>query len=478
MDNNTTPEIQEIVSRPNDLKLVKVEIDSYAGIDATDKALVIVFPENEKITELSGDQGVGKTSLMNGLKALLGEPEPENSINQTTKNKSMSLEFEKDGELYKTRLTKSAFTLTSIKEKDGNKMTSTINKPKEMLSKLIGPVGVSPSFVKEKKSGESQLEWIKSLAKSNPELSAQENAIKAAHALDYAKRTDVNRDVKNLKQSILNTGYYSFSDDGETVHTAAVNEALMKIADAPENEEVIQEEFKAAQLQLAEKNKAISRREQLDFEMKTARNEVERLNNEIARLQAQVLSQNKKIADTDDAIVLADAYIKERDNAPQRMEAAQQAFQNFNSVTLLRKGVFDAAELVKTYKTKEEEQKALIAKLDQYEAELRELAQQFTPDIEGLEIELGNSIDNKRQMGVYYKGTNIAFLSESELWDLCLQVWKVSGISVVFIENSTSLGSDAMERINWFAKNGGTVFLSTVQRGYKELKVTFLKEKQ
>ena len=67
----------------------------------------------------------------------------------------------------------------------------------------------------------------------------------------------------------------------------------------------------------------------------------------------------------------------------------------------------------------EEEQKTLNAKLDQYEAELRELAQQFTPDIEGLEIELGNSIDNKRQMGVYYKGTNIAFLSESELWDLC-----------------------------------------------------------
>ena len=53
--------------------------------------------------------------------------------------------------------------------------------------------------------------------------------------------------------------------------------------------------------------------------MKTARNEVDRLNNEIARLQAQVLSQNKKIADTDDAIMLADAYIKERETAPQRI---------------------------------------------------------------------------------------------------------------------------------------------------------------
>ena len=101
----------------------------------------------------------------------------------------------------------------------------------------------------------------------------------------------------------------------------------------------------------------------------------------------------------------------------------------------------------------------------------------YTPAIEGLTIETGVGIDAK-QPGVYVNGKNMAYLSESELWDFCLQVWKLTGTRIVFIENSTSLGSAAVERVNWFAENGGKVFMSTMNRNYKEMKVSFhLKKK-
>src|SRR5437588_744321 len=115
---------------------------------------------------------------MNALKSLMGEQEPGNAINTVSNNKSATLTFEKDGNRYKSRLTKTAYTLKNLKEDaTGKIITSTINKPKDILADLIGPVGVSPDFLTKKKSGAEQIEWIKSLAANNPEVAKMEQEI-------------------------------------------------------------------------------------------------------------------------------------------------------------------------------------------------------------------------------------------------------------------------------------------------------------
>lgn len=476
---NQEPQEEEIVSRPNHLKFLALEVDSYAGLNYEGKSLVVHFPDNENIMELTGDQAAGKTSLLNGLKSLMGEPEPANAINSKSESKSASLTFEVDGETYKTRITSKTFTLTNLKEVGGKTISSSIQKPKDILSSLIGPIGVSPSFLGDKKSGEKQIEWIKTLAMSNPDLAAQEAKIKSDYDSAYAQRTEANRDFARLKAEMIASGYYIWEEENKVFHKSdKLSAEFDKIMKAPENEEELQENFRRAATKNEELGRARTRLEQLEFTKQSSEKEIANIDNEISRLNLLKMGIVSSIEVNDKSIKDAGIYIAERVNAPQEMEAARTQLQESGNIALLRKSISDATLKMKAFEQVEVLQETLNNRMTDAEFEIKELAKQYTPAIDGLEVELGNSIDNKRPTGVYYKGVNMAFLSESEAWDLCLQVWRYTGVSVVFIENSSSLGTEAMDRINWFAKNGGNVFMSTMQRNYKELKVSFHKEKE
>lgn len=470
---------EEVTSRPNHLKLISLEVEAYAGLNMTDKALVVHFPENDRITEFSGDQGVGKTSLMNGLKSLMGEQEPGNSVNATTGNKSATLTFEKDGNKYQARLTKTAFTLKNIKEDDSGKIvTSTINKPKDIISDLIGPVGVSPTFLSKKKSGEEQIEWIKSLAGNNPEIAKAEQEMQAAYDIAYKKRTGANADVERLSREVRGGNYYAWDFENKVfVETETRATVLKSISAAPENDEEIKATYKKEFARDRELDRANQRIKEHTDRKGEVEQEILTIEKQILLLQDQVAAKTEQKKAIEESIVKGEEYVKDLQDAPEKFKAAQESMQNSGNIALARKSLKDQADLVSQYNIAEAHQLALNNQLVEYTGLMQKLAKDSTPDIEGLEVVIG-AIDTKRPAGVYFKGVNISALSESELWDLCLQIWKYTGTSVVYIENSTSLGTDAIHRVNWFAQNGGHVFISTMQRGYKELKVSFHKEKQ
>jgi putative ribosome biogenesis GTPase RsgA len=106
VDTQQTNTEVDVASRPNHLKLVSLDVTAFAGLDYTDKSLVIVFPEGKNITEFSGDQGMGKTSLANAISSLMGGDEPKNAVNSAKQTKAASLNFEANGNVYESRLTK------------------------------------------------------------------------------------------------------------------------------------------------------------------------------------------------------------------------------------------------------------------------------------------------------------------------------------------------------------------------------------
>lgn len=470
---------EETTSRPNHLKLISLEVDAYAGLNMVDKAMVVHFPENDRITEFSGDQGVGKTSLMNGLKALMGELEPGNSVNAVSGNKSATLTFEKDGNKYQARLTKTAFTLKNMKEDaNGKIVTSTISKPKDIIADLIGPVGVSPTFLSKKKSGEEQIEWIKSLAGNNPEIAKAEAEIQKGYDAAYKERTIVNADVQRLSREIEAQDFYSWDAENKVFTATPARAAAADLVNkSPGNEDEIKNTYEKELARDRDLERAKNKLQEYTEKDKAVEDKISSLENQILLLQSQVSQEKLAKESLKESMAKGAEYIKTLEDAPTKLKESQEAMQNSGKIAIAKKSIEDIDALVHKYKIAEDTQQALNNKLVEYNKLMQNLAKDSTPDIEGLEVVIGN-IDSKHPAGVYFKGVNIAALSESELWDLCLQIWKFTGTSVVYIENSTSLGTDAIHRVNWFAKNGGHVFISTMQRGYKELKVSFHKEKE
>ena len=479
MGNTNTPttEVADIASRPNHLKLVSLTVDTFAGLDYSDKSLVIVFPEGENIAEFSGDQGVGKTSLANALSTLMGGDEPKNAINADKLTKGAALKFIDNGTEYESKLTKSAYTLKQITDVPGaKKAIATVSSPKTVLSNIVGPLGVSPDFLKGKSKGEDQIAWIKSMASQNTDLAAQEQEYKTMHDIAYKKRTQVNKDLQDLGSKITESTLYVWDNENKVfVQSENYKMAVQVESEAPKDRKELDEKFKSAEKKNSEYNNGKGRVVELESEAALKRQEIKRIEDEILRLQAQLETEKIKLTTTISHIQIGKDYVEKRKDAEQEYQAVRKEVMDYSEIEKIRNLIATTDSNLAAYNESARVKQELNDIMDGCEKGLKELAQKYTPNIEGLEVVVAN-IDSAKPEGVYYKGTNISHLCESELWDLCLQVWKHTGIRIVFIENSSSLGSEAIQRINWFAANGGYVFVTTMQRGYKELKVSFHKE--
>lgn len=462
---NQTPK-EDIVSRPNHLKLVQTGIEVCAGLNYENGALMVVFGDN-KIIEASGDQETGKTSFMNAIMMLLGLGTPENAINSKTKSKSLFQDFIKDGVKYRVKATTSSFTLHTITDTKDGEVLGKLDSPMNRVQKLIGPVGVSPEFIKKKKSGEEQIEWIKKLSVTG-DAKVEEDKLKKSYKESYDLRTPVNAEFDRCKQELTSTPFYVW----DTVNyvmlpTDVLEKAEQEIAEAPPAN-TINETYN----ELDKKRQTF---EHNNTKLEVIKETKKTLIREVEELELKLKAKREELNTCEERIVNGTKAISEINYVPTDYETAKKNQENAATIALKQKAVADAKATFLKFDEAEKSKTRINNMLSDIEGKLKELAKKYTPPIEGLEI-ITTNIDDTKKEGVYLNGMNIAWLSESRLWDFCLQIWKLQGVSVVFIENITSLGSHAIERINWFTENGGYCFLSTMQRDYKELKISFLKE--
>jgi chromosome segregation ATPase len=314
------------------------------------------------------------------------------------------------------------------------------------------------------------------MAAQNTDISQKEEEYKSIYAKAYSNRTEINKSLKECQRILNESGLYVWDAENKVYVESADYATHVNIeAEAPKDRIALDKKFAEAELRNQQLQNGKGRVAELENEAGFKRHEIKRIEDEILRLQAQLETEKQKLTATEENIQKGKTYVEERKDAEKEYTEIRKEVMDYGNIETLRKMLAESKQTLDNYTTYEQAKMECEAIMDTCEADLKVLTQKYTPPIEGLEVIVAN-IDSAKPEGVYYKGTNIAHLCESELWDLCLQVWKCTGIRVVFIENSSSLGSDAVQRINWFANNGGYVFITTMQRGYKELKVSFHKE--
>lgn len=500
-------------STNNHLRLVKLEPTSFAGLNISnpeDQSLVIAFPdEGKNALILEGDQGTGKSSMLECLKFIFTGDEPENAINSITNDKKVKAIFsEKDGDImYFIKATKTGYSIEKHEKKDGTIEKSTVQQPKNWLRNKIGPVGIDPSFLK-RMNPERQIEWVRDLIKLDAEKKEQESAIRKVIKQNYSKRRDANKNKKAKKQSLIASGYY-LSDrlnKKEIIASDKYAEDVAKYAKPIEERQAeVSNIFEEANVN---NNNLVSLRDKLNNPIHGLHAQGNRLSeksdkirDQISQLQIELAENEVLIESTKLSCQEVIAEIELLMDAPEKLEEAKKTMEKMNEYIVAKTNF---AAIQKTYSEYQEltsSWKDLDTELEVKEKELQAFILTITPDIPGLELCIPQDINvedelsafkdeyedatpeqiaakekelkDKTREGIYYKGHSITELCESEIWGLCTMIWKYQNVPVIFIENVSSLGSDAIATINQFLENGGQVYATRMNRELKTMKISF-----
>lgn len=464
----------EVKSTANHIQLLKWVPEEFAGIDSSRN---FVFYLNEApIIGFEGDQGVAKTSLLNCLIAHLGGEEAPNSLHitdlpegkkQVGRKSTLTFKDKRYENIsYEVRIGKSSIIVKKMEDVEGTVITSSVDKPKSFLYDMFGPIGISPMSLKEN-NGKKQIEWVRSLYKFTPAQEKEEQVIQTQYKQKFQQRTGVNNDVKRIKQEIINLGYYKFDSENSCFIS---NDVLQKDLEFVKKNDLNEDEIKKKFETATENNRKLT---EATTRLETRNREKENIEKEIADLKRQLDLKVIELEQKSTQIVTGKQYVEEYKNAPVELEQVRVLMENVGEVKLKRQNIATAKAKVDEYQKQEDEQVKLNGDLDELKIRKKNFIKQFTPDVPGIELVVNDGIDNDREEGIYYNNRTPQELSESEIWDFFMQICHAVGIHFMFIENMNSLGSAAVERINWFVQNGyGQVFYTAMQRGQKEMKLT------
>lgn len=459
--------MEPIHSTSKTLRMLSLNVEAYGGLaktDSKDTTLAITFPKDKNLIGFTGNNAVGKTSALRAVLSLLGYEEPDNAINSEVKNKKASLTFQKGENTYTVNMTKSGFSV-SMENADGQQ--SKLATPKESLIKLVGKVSISPMDLKAL-SGKKQIEWLRQNSNWTKAQSDKENILKEERKRVFDKRTGTNTEAKRIETELLASEYYIKNPADKSIIVSEMftaNAAL--VAAMPGDTVEVKKEFDDA---TARKDNFVKATNALDSMKMTAQLQQD----EIKRLEQVLAAAKETLKNTESRIIDGEKWIADNSNVLDEYEIAKTKFMEFSNIQSCRR---EMDQLQFKYEKMEECLQSSItatARIDEIDVELRSLVKDLTAGIEGLEIEIGGLIDNKREEGIYYNNHTMQELSESELWSLYLLLMEKQNTQVVIVENLPSLGTKAIETLNWFAnERGGTVFFSAMERKQDTLKVEF-----
>jgi DNA repair exonuclease SbcCD ATPase subunit len=434
------------------MKLKKLEVTAFAGIDPQ-SAVVIDF-SNSKFVVSEGDNGVGKTSLLNALLVACGQlshtgKEGKNFINQDSDKIDIKFDFVgKDRCNYSVACTKSQFKLTY----DGNLVSEPITKMKE----LLGVVGVSPMEIKNAKVSEI-VKWLASYTnKSAEDFEREMKKIKDSIKLAKDSRAAANKSLKSLNEYLENEPMAQNWEESEKKY--AVEPDIKKLS----------AELKAAG---DKSDKYLLAEERLKQHNSTR----ETIQSDIDRLRKELEEKEKKMEETDGLIVAAQKYLEDHKADKKNYDEVKKRYDN----VALELADYNKWQEIKRKKAERDEFETLSQKADAKEKELSkkvtELHSEILPDIKGVELVTEDTYEDGKvkKEGLYWNGKNTAQLSESEFWALVMSIWRKYKVKVVVIDNFQSLGSMAVEILEKLVKDGAYVLAAEMHRETKELTINY-----
>jgi hypothetical protein len=442
----------------SDINLEKFEANSFMGIDAS-RPIVIDFTKrrkNQNIVELVADEALCKTSTICGILYAMGAAFDINKkqlFNKKDGKLDANLKFTYEDEKYEVVVSDDRLTLKKLNEDDGKWKKQ--DEPGATLRKIFGPVGLSP-FALRSMRGKDQIEFIQDLFGSGEDTKKKHAKLEADYDDLFAKRRDVNRDVKNLKGALdVDPLYQDYEGSVEKFKT-------------PPNAKKEKAELDA----LTDGNNKYESAKNLMDGLKQTET---RQKAAIKELEAKLAAEKEALQATEKRITDGKKYLDDNKAVPEKYATAQAAWINLSKKMAEFEKWTSVLEKERDLKKMESAATKATQQLADLDMEMLKLTSSYLPKIAGLKLKVRPSIDkDKEEIGLYYNDLTMAQLNESEFAKLWAQVFTEKEMNFLFFENISSLGSGAIGVINELAKEDGVmVFGSRMDRKKKSLEINF-----
>lgn len=431
------------------MKLKKLEVTAFAGINPQ-SPVVLDFTQSKWITA-SGDNAVGKTSLLNALLVACGQLSKDNKdyINQDSNKIDIDFSFVgKDNCSYEVKVTKSSFKLMY----DGVAQPEPISKMKQ----LLGIVGTSPMEIKHKPLKEI-IKWIAQYSNKTPE-EFEKQLLKLKDGIKKSKegRASANKIAKAMKEYLEAEPMYV---DWEGSEKKYEKEPDLKSLSA---------QLKSAGDKSDKYVRAEEKVKQLTQQRPNIVSDIDRLKKQLEEKEAQLVEHDKAITAGEKYIDDNKADKKEYDEVKKKYDNAAQDLADFNKwkeIKSKKKDMDDAEDLSQQADAKEKE---LLQ-------EVKELQTEILPNIKGMEIITEDTMEDGvlRKEGLYRDGHNVAQMSETEWCEVVAEIWRKYKVKVVVLDNIGVLGSKGVAVLEKLNKDGCHVLAAEMNRQQKELQISY-----
>jgi DNA repair ATPase RecN len=431
------------------MKLKRFEATAFAGINPQ-SPVVLDFTQSKWITA-SGDNAVGKTSLINALLVACGMLSKDNKdfINQESNKIDIDFSFVgKDNCSYDVKVTKSLFKLMY----EGVAQPEPISKMKE----LLGVVGTSPMEVKHKPLKDI-IRWIAQYSNKSPE-EFEKQLLKLKDGIKKSKenRAAANKIAKAMKEYLEAEQMYN---DWEKSEKTFAEEPDLKALSA---------QLKTAGDKSDKYIRAEEKLKQLNQQRPGIVTQIDRIKKQLEEMESQLVEQDKAI--TSGAKYLEDnkADKKEYDAVKEKYDTAAEDLADYNKWQEIKKKKSDMDEAETLSQKADAKEKELLQ-------EVKDLQAEILPNIKGMEIVTEDTTDNgvTKKEGLYRDNKNVNQLSETEWVETVVEIWRKYKVKVVVLDNIGSLGSKGIAVLEKLNNDGCYVLAAEMNRSQKELQISY-----
>lgn len=463
------------------MKISRIKITNLFGIRE--------YETDGKNLELTGKNGVGKTSILDAIKYALTNRSDRKYIVRDGETEGEII-IETDTGLVIDR--KSRIGQTDYKSVKQNGMT--INSPEAFLKDIITPLQLSPvEFMAMDEKAQNALilnmldypwsmetikEWFGEIPQDvnyDQNILAVLNDIQAENGTYYMTRQDINRDIRSKRAIIEEIGSSLPHDyDGARWEKKNLSELYTEIERIRKENETIE---KAKRLKESRDNKirsfqadkeiALAALERditaqgnnIDTELASLKERIASLEKEKAGLsttkadRAAVINSEyeKKVAQYDSEIATYEEYADKETKPVDALMAEASETENMKSHINEWKRMLTLEEEVSELAQKSASLTEKIEKARTLPGEILETAQ---IPINGLSVKDGIPLIN---------GLPVSNLSEGEKLDLCIDVTiqNPAGLQIILIDGIEKLSTSMRERLYGRCKEKGIQFIST-----------------
>lgn len=476
------------------MKITKIKIKNLFGIKEAEL--------DGKSIELSGTNGVGKTSFIHAIEYGLTNSSQRDLILKKGEEEGEII-IETDTALRIDRKKRNGKTdYKSIKDNGAE-----VQSPEAMLKQLFTPLQLEPvQFLAMDKNEQNRMildliefdwdiNWIKEKFGEIPSwVDYEQNILQVLNDIqdengDYFKeRQNINRDKRNKIAFIedigkdLPTNYNAEKWEGYDIGSAykeleSIREANNKINRAKAFKETYDNKLRGLEADRDIQNAA---------EEKSIASERDSLTSTISRLMAEIKSTEEKLEGLDDKLADKKRVVQSKFNeCKAKLEKDMKVADDY-----INREIIDFSELQNEIETAEQMKKHLneynrMVKMEDEVDELEKISQSYTEKIELARTLPGEILQTAKlplkgltvEGGIpKIDGLPISNLSEGEKLDLCVDIAlsKPSNLQIILIDGIEKLSEENRDKLYSRCRESGLQFIASRTTDSKELEVRYL----